>query len=94
MMSPQPLILAAGLGLALSGPALVGADNPSPDQLLNEATFADSEDSTQVREEKSVERKDQSGDAKTGDAAATGASGPPETPADPESGHRAHTGRK
>ncbi len=94
MMSPKPLILAAGLGLALSGPALVWADNPSPDKLLNEATFGDSEDSTQVREEKAVERKDQADDAKAGDAAAPGASGPPETPAQPESGRRAHTGRK
>lgn len=94
MMSLKPLILAAGLGLALSGPALVWADNPSPDKLLNEATFADSEDSTQVREEKSVERKDQADDAKGPDAAAPGAPGTPETAADPGTGPGTHTRHK
>ena len=94
MMSPKPLILAAGLGLALSCSALVGADNPSPDQLLNEATFADSEESTQVREEKAVERKDQADDTKTGNATAPGASGTPETASEPATGHGTHTKHK
>lgn len=63
-MRPTLPFLAAGLSLALCGTALAQTQDQS-DQLLNQATFAESEDATQVREEKAVEHKDQAGDPKT-----------------------------
>jgi hypothetical protein len=70
-------ILAACLSLALTGMTLVRAENQA-DNLLNQATFADSEDSTQVKEEKAVERKNQADDAQDQGAAGgqTGSSAP------------------
>ena len=77
-MRPKLPILAACLSLTLTGTTLVRADNPA-DQMLNQATFGVSEDSTQVKEEKAVERKDQAGDTQdqgaAGDPTASGAAG-------------------
>lgn len=57
-MRPQlPVVTVAFLTLALSGPALVRAETES-ERLLNQSTYAVSQDPTQVTEEKAIEKKD------------------------------------
>jgi len=84
-MRPTVPVLAACFSLALTGTALVRAENQS-EKLLDQATFAESQDQTQVREEKAIEKKDGMDAPQTPDAgkdaakaramdAATGAAG-------------------
>lgn len=84
-MRPTVPVLAACFSLALTGVALVRAENQS-EKLLDQATFAESQDPTQVREEKAIEKKDGMDAPQTPDAgqdatktraldAATGAAG-------------------
>ena len=56
-MRPTLPILAACFSLALTGAALVRAETES-EKLLDQSSFAESEDPTQVREEKAIEQKD------------------------------------
>lgn len=88
-MRPILPILAAGFSLALTTTALVRAADQS-DTLLNQSTFADSEDATQVREEQAVERKDQAGDPAGAQANPGAAAGTAKAPAAvaPEAGAR------
>ena len=65
MRTALPVAAVFVFALALGGAPLVHAETPvkSPatdasNQLLNQSTFAESEDPTQVREEKAIEKKD------------------------------------
>lgn len=76
-MRPElPIVTAAFLTLALSGAALVRAETES-ERLLNQSTFAVSQDPTQVTEEKAIEKKDgmdAPADPSSGNASATAGS--------------------
>jgi len=57
MRPTLPVVAAAFLALGLSGTALVQAETQS-EKMLDAAAFAESEDPTQVKEEKAIEKKD------------------------------------